>query len=273
MTDEEERDEQLPTKEEVAARLQREIEELYPQVEAALGSSSDDAKSALDNLEQAKAIVAASPERLNDAFYRIGLVKATLGRKQNLRQWSMQWGGRLLFYNIIWLIIFSAGIFFTWSLGAIFVESGDIGEIMQAALLPAMVGGIGGVLKSLVDLFRQVFIQRTFEPQYTLAYIIKPVMGFFLGAVAYFIILVGFLVFEGAVGWVLDNPGQLIPIYALIVCYLFISFFAGFRQESILIMVDKITQRLSPRGEVDAGDEPASVIPEIASDQESGRVR
>lgn len=273
MTEKEERDEPFPTKDEVAARLKREIEDLYPQIEATLGRSSDEAQSALDHLDRAKAIIASSPEQLNDAFYQVGLAKATLGRRHNLKTWSAQWGGRLLFYNIIWLIIFLAGIFFTWSLGAIFVESGDIGEIMQAAMVPAMVGGIGGTLKSLVNLFRQVFIQRTFQPQYILSYIIKPVMGFFLGAVAYFIILAGFLIFEGAIAWVLDNPGQVIPIYVLIACYLVISFVAGFRQETVLMMIDKITQRLSPSGEVEEDDEPESLIPEDAPGQESGRVR
>ncbi len=270
---EEELDESFPTKEEVAARLRGEIEELYPQVEATLGSDSDEAKHALDNLAQAEAIIARSPERLNDAFYRVGLVKAAVGRKQNLKAWATQWGGRLLFYNIIWLVIFLAGIFFIWSLDVIFAESGDIGEIMQAALLPAMVGGIGGTLKSMVTLFRQVFIQRTFEPQYILAYIIKPVMGFFFGAVAYFIILAGFLIFEGAISWVLDNPGQVIPVYVLIACYLVISFAAGFRQESVLIMIDKITQRLSPSGNAAGNDEPESLIPEDGPSGESRRVR
>jgi hypothetical protein len=232
------------TRETIVARLEQELPQLREEVAARFGSNSAEAKTAIESLSQAQYILATGG-KLEEALFQVASVRAMLTHKQNVRQWAVKWGSFLLLYALIWLVIFGAGFLFQEQVSAWLGETSAGVNMVRAGWLSALAGGVGGILNIFYELFVRVVIKKSFDRQYVMYYVAQPVMGFVLGAVAYFIIQAGFLVVEITISEGLPEDQQSLLATAVMALQIGVGFLAGFRQRWVLEMVDKIVQRSS----------------------------
>ena len=68
-------------------------------------------------------------------------------------------------------------------------------DAVRTAWLSALAGGVGGALRIMGELLWQI-ARKEFDPHRVMYFAVKPVMGFVLGAIAFFILQAGFLVIE-----------------------------------------------------------------------------
>lgn len=229
------------TRETIVARLEREMPQLLEAVAATFGTNSAEAKTATERLAQAQQLVATGG-KLEEALFQVASVRAMITRKQNVRQWAVKWGSFLLLYALLWLGIFGAGFLFQGRVSTLLGEASVGVNAVRAGWLSALAGGVGGVLNIFYELFVRVVIKKSFDRQYVMYYAAQPVMGFVLGAVAYFIVQAGFLVLEITIseGPLADQLALLATV--VMTSQIVVGFLAGFRQRWVLEMIDKIVQ-------------------------------
>ena len=228
-------------------RLTKDIAQLRDDIAATFGDDTEKGQAAGEALDQAQEIVSRIDGQLDEAIYQVARVRAMLTRHQNFKQWSAKWGGILFGYALIWLSLLGAGFFFRDRLSMILGETNEAVNVVRAAWVTALAGGVGGVFGSLFELLRGL-IKKTFYRQQVMYYAAKPIMGFLLGVVAYFIIQAGFLVFEVTLNsYVEDFAAAIASIETII--QIGVGLIVGFRQQMALEWVDKIVQRFSPTAE------------------------
>jgi hypothetical protein len=177
-----------------------------------------------------------------------------------LRRWSYTWGSFVFFYALVWLVAFVIGILATEPLREMLgPASGDIAAV-RAAWLSSLAGGIGGVIAILYSLYWRVAMKQDFDRQYIMVYLVRPIMGFILGAVIYFIIGAGFLVFN-----VIANPqsgaDNVMQSDTVVALQILTGWIAGFRQRTVFEAVDKLVQRFLGRVDEVVDDKPVSLAP------------
>ena len=240
--------------EERIRRLDQEIEALYRQVEDKLSVLGEDAEYALKTLREAQDILLEDPRQYDEALYRVAVVRTMLNRKQNLENWSWKWGLYIFYYALFWLLIFSAGFLATDFLRGMINQSlaggssADLNAI-RAAWFSALAGGIGGVIDVMWSLYWRVSVKQNFDPQYLMYYLVKPIMGFFLGALIFFISTAGFFI---------TNISETWPVNQIIALQIVLGFIAGFRQEFVFSMIHKIIKSISPEK---PDEKPDSLVP------------
>ncbi len=242
--------------------LDKEIERLYNEVAAELSVNTKDAEFALKTLSDAQDIVLEDVRQYDEALYRVAVVKTMLARKRNLNRWSYTWGMFVFFYALVWLAIFIAGFLLTNFIQVSLNEMNVGIQAVRAAWLSALAGGIGGIIGILYSLYWHVAMKQDFDRQYVMYYLVKPVMGFILGAIVYFIVASGFLVFNFAASQGATSTEEVLKAPMVIALQIVLGWIAGFRQRVVFEMIDKIVQRLSSRDkEVGEDDSPVSLVP------------
>ena len=231
--------------------LDMQIERLYEDVARDLSVNKEDAEYALRTLSEAQDIILEDTRQYDEALYRVAVVKTMLARKRNLRRWSYTWGMSVFFYAVIWLAAFIAGFLATDILRA---AMGDVSEGLMAvrgAWFSALAGGIGGIISILYSLYWHVAMKQDFDRQYVMYYLVQPIMGFILGALIYFIVVAGYLLFN-----VSDTAVDTVTAIGIVV-----GFIAGFRQRVVFEMIDRIVKKLLPRSQDEPDAAPVSVVP------------
>ena len=82
-------------------------------------------------------------------------------------------------------------------------------------------------------------------------YLVQPIMGFILGALIYFIVVAGYLVFR-----VSDSAADTVTALGIV-----LGFVAGFRQRVVFEMIDRIVKKILPRSQDEPDAAPVSVVP------------
>ena len=100
-----------------------------------------------------------------------------------------------------------------------------------------MWGGLGGVIGALYSLYWHVAKVRDFDKQYTMWYIVQPVIGLLLGALVYLLIGPGVLTARG----VMESETVALSFFPYAVACI-----AGFRQRFVLEMIDRVIQVITP---------------------------
>jgi len=256
---------QLEKDEAIAARVSRyvgrerrenldtEIEHLYTQVATELSTNKDDAEFALKILSEAQDIILEDTRQYDEALYRVAVVKTMLARKQNLRRWSYTYGMGVFVYAVVWLGLFIFGFLSTDFLNTIMGESGEGLTTLRSAWFSALAGGIGGIIGIFYSLYWHVAMKQDFDRQYVMYYLVQPIMGFILGALIYFIVLAGYLIFN--LNTPTDSPDTITSI-ALV-----LGFIAGFRQRVVFEMIDRIVKKIMPRSEDEPSQDPVGLAP------------
>lgn len=225
--------------EERRSKLFNEIEQLYDVTAKQLSSNHRDASFALDTLRQAHDLILEDPREYDEAFYRVAIVKTMLDRKANLERWSYTWGTFVLFYGIVWLVICGLGYFVfdpnLWQ------GTNDVREVVVQAWWSGLAGGIGGAVAILWALYYRVSVKQDFDKQYLMWYLVKPLLGFVLGLVMYFLLIAASSLFSTPTialsGF--DRTGLALSI--------FFGFVAGFRQDHVYDWIYVIIKAISPK--------------------------
>lgn len=232
-------------------QLDEEIGRLYEEVAARLSDHKEDTEFALRTLSEAHDIVLEDVRQYDEALYRVAIVKAMLARKQNLRRWSYTYGLGVFFYALIWLGGFIAGFLLNDVLSAALGETSQGLTTVRSAWFSALAGGVGGIIGIFYSLYWHVAMKQDFDRQYVMYYLVQPIMGFILGAVIYFIVVAGFLLFN-----VSGQTAETITAISVV-----LGFVAGFRQRVVFEMIDRIVKKLLPRSKEEPDAKPVSVIP------------
>ncbi len=255
-------------------KLDKDIENLYEDVAEELSSHKEDSDFALRILSQAQDIIFEDARQYDEALYRVAIVRTMITRRRNLRKWSYTYGSAVFFYAVVWLAAFLAGFLFTEAINAALNTATAAQEIVgnnvdptatiRAAWFSALAGGIGGVIGILYSLYWKVAMKQDFDRQYTMYYIVQPIMGFILGALMYFIIGAGFLVINFAAQPSNDatqTTSNVLSSQIVISLQIVSGWIAGFRMRFTLELVDKIVQRFSGKDDEHPSSDPVSVAP------------
>jgi hypothetical protein len=239
--------------------LFEEIEQLHDDVADQLSGNKTDVSFALDTLLDANNIVIERPYQYEEALYRVALVRTMLNRRRKLSRAS--YGGTgffVLFYGIISVFLAIWGIFF--GLSSPFVNSlpaGELGFVFQAIFMSGMAGLLGGAVEILWRLYYRVSIKQDFDPQYLMYYIVKPILGFVLGLIMYFLVAVGTTI-TASTNVAGETTLPMVEATTGFVLTMLLGFVAGYRQESVFDMIYVLIKRISPEA---AKTEPKSLKP------------
>ncbi|MCB0208567.1 MAG: hypothetical protein KDJ52_04540 [Anaerolineae bacterium] len=220
-------------------KLFNEVEALYTAIAKELSGNKKDANFALDTLRQAHNLILEDPREYDEAFYRVAIVKTMLDRKTNLQRWSYTWGLFVLFYGIAWLVLCMVGYFLPIDMAQL--QESTVSSVALQAWFSGLAGGIGGAVAILWTLYYRVSVKQDFDRQYLMWYMVKPILGFVLGLVMYFLLIAASSMFGNAG----TTPG--FDTSTGIALSIFFGFVAGFRQDNVYDWIYVIIKAISPK--------------------------
>jgi hypothetical protein len=230
--------------------LFEEILALNKEVPERLNNNKADVNFALETLREANNLIIEDPRQYDEALYRVALVKTMLARKARFIFWSYRMGAFVLLYGLIWTIVCIWGVFIPMDFTRLL--RGDVlGSVYEAVYFSALAGGLGGSVEIFWRLYYRVSITQDFDPQYLMYYLVKPILGFVLGMVMYFLVTVARAI--GSTSSFLEAE----PSTGFIIAIL-LGFIAGYRQESVFDMIYVLIKKISPEA---ASGGTKSVIP------------
>jgi hypothetical protein len=227
-------------KEAQQSKLWDETLKLYDIVPDVLAGDENQER-ALQLLQEAQDILLAQPRRYDLAKYRVGQVQALVSWRCNVNRWSNTYGWAIFMYEVAWIVVLVLGVFAAQLIAELVTSraGGVLGTDGLARLWSTMMwGGLGGVIGALYSLYWHVAKVRDFDRQYIMWYVVQPVIGLLLGALVHLVIGAGFLIARG-----LNQPDQ--TAMASLLPYA-VACIVGFRQQSILEMIDRVIQVITP---------------------------
>jgi hypothetical protein len=214
--------------------------ELYQAVPMDLSGDPSQGR-ALRLLQEAQDILLEKPRQFDVAKFKVGQVQSLISWRRNVRRWSSTYGWGIFIYEVVWIVALVLGFVASESTVGLFtnVTGGVTGIDSLSRLWRTMMwGGLGGVIGAYYSLYWHVAKVRDFDKQYTMWYIVQPVIGLLLGALVHLLIGSGFLTAQGV-----NQEDQRVTVslfpYA-------VACIAGFRQRFILEMIDRVIQVITP---------------------------
>jgi hypothetical protein len=234
---------------------------LYEDVPDILAGDDNQAR-ALRLLQEAQDLLLEKPRQFDVARYKVGQVHTLVSWRRNVNRWSNTYGSGVFVYEIVWIAALIWGIFGAAAIVDAIVDLAG-GEPSVAGLLDLwstmMWGSLGGVIGAFYSLYWHVAKVRDFDKQYTMWYIVQPVIGLLLGALVHLLIGSGFLTARGVTEGSETVALSLFP-YA-------VACIAGFRQRFILEIIDRVIQVITPSPQVEQkpAEETAEEEPVVSS--------
>ena len=238
--------------EQAFANLLQQTDRLYEQVSTSLSTREELARESMDLLSEARdLLLLGDASDFNLAERRVNEVRMTLSRVQQTRRWSNTYGWGLFIYEMALFVVFVVALLFDQHIaewislmtGTYTVVNGvaELTKTMSAIFPPwntMLWGGIGGVVGALYSLHWHVAELQDFDKQYSLWYVVQPLMGLILGGIIHLVIVTGLL----ALIPVSDpSAGPAIAVQwfpALVACL------AGFRQKFTYELLDNVMKAL-----------------------------
>jgi hypothetical protein len=229
--------------------LHKQIDDLYKQVAVEFNSPPANAQKALTLLREARQILIETPEEYVAAEYRTVQVRAMLARTRESRKQSRHHGPRILGYQIGWLLLLVVGFAFAGPLATLIAYLSGLGGATVKDFLPIwntmMWGGIGGVIGALYHLWWHISDRQDFDAQYTMWYMVQPIMGLVLGGIVFLLMAGGLLVLQvDPLSTTNANTATRLLPYLLAVL-------AGFRQNFIYEQFDRLIALFTPGSQRD----------------------
>ncbi|HLF26729.1 MAG TPA: hypothetical protein VJG32_10355 [Anaerolineae bacterium] len=202
--------------------LSKRIDELYAQIAGGAIASEARANKAMGHLLKARDKELEDPRQFDEAEYLVNVAQYSVSHEATVAQvriWSYTWGVFVFLYGLIWLTVFGAGMGLA-TLGL--VERWLATLNLEPAVITGasgfftsvVAGGLGGVLGLLYSLFKHVAIERDFDRQFLLWYLVQPFMGILMGAIVHLFIVAGLFQLLDATGPAFVAIGALIAIAA-----------------------------------------------------------
>lgn len=228
--------------------LLAQINALYEQVTASLSTREELARRAMDLLSEARdLLLLGEASDFNLAERRLNEVRIILKRVQQTRRWANTYGWGLFAYEMALFGIFIAVLLFDQHIaewismmtGTYTVVNGvaQLTKSMSLIFPPwsTMIwGGIGGVVGALYSLHWHVAELQDFDKQYSLWYVVQPLMGLILGGIIHLVVVTGLLALIPAT----DSGGG--PAIALQWFPALVACLAGFRQKFAYEFLDSV---------------------------------
>jgi hypothetical protein len=223
--------------------LHVQIDELYQQISTSFASPPANSEQMLKMLHDARQTLIENPEEYVNAEYRVREVKAMLERTRTSRHDGNRYGMALLLYQVVWAVVLLAGLVMAGPMTAALSRLGSISGPTAGDIFPfwstMMWGGIGGVVGALYMLWWHVANLQDFDGQYSLWYLVQPLMGLVLGGIMFLVLAGGFLVVQVD----LTNPHAATAVRLL--PYL-VAVLAGFRQNWVYEQLDRLMALFTP---------------------------
>jgi hypothetical protein len=199
-------------------QLAKRVDELYAEV--AKGTMSDaEAGKTLRYLLQARDKSLEDQRQYDEAEYLVNVAQYFVTRANNVRADSRSFGVAVLFYGLVWLVAFGAGLFFEltglfqiWL--STFIPSSETVPVVSGFFATLMAGGIGGVLGVLYSLFKHVAVRRDFDRQFVMWYIVQPFLGLLMGFIMHLFLVAGVFQLMNATGDAFRFIGLLVAVAA-----------------------------------------------------------
>jgi hypothetical protein len=244
------------------ADLAKEIDKLYDLISDTLSTRPEQFDQASKLLTEARNTLLEDPRNYDEAEARVSWVRMIVDHRKKVMVWSYTYGLGILIYSLVWLAVFAAGIVFDrsiadwltgiWHLSPILVALGGGVTAMYQYFPPwgtMLMGGIGGVSLNLFGLSRHVAEEQDFDCQYTMYYLVQPVIGAIMGMVIYLLIAAGLL----TVQFITTQQGQAVgtavaamntPI--VLALHWALGWTAGYRQEVVIELIRRLAAHLTP---------------------------
>ena len=223
--------------------LHEQIDELYQQISTDFASPPANSEQMLKMLREARQTLIENPEEYVNAEYRVREVKAMVERTRKSRKDGNRYGMSLLLYELAWSVVLLAGLVMAAPLTGGLNRLGNISGSTAANIFPfwstMMWGGIGGVTGALYMLWWHVASLQDFDGQYSLWYLVQPLMGMVLGGIMFLVLAGGFLLVQVD----LTNPQTATAVR--VIPYL-VAVMAGFRQNWVYEQLDRLMAVFTP---------------------------
>ncbi len=223
--------------------LHEQIDELYRLISTDYSSPPGNSEQMLKMLHDARQTLIENPEEYVNAEYRTREVKAMLERMRKSRHDGTRYGLGLLFYQVAWAALLLAGLVMAVPLTTALNRLGSMSGPTAADIFPfwstMMWGGIGGVIGALYMLWWHVADRQDFDGQYSLWYLVQPVMGMVLGGIMFLVLAAGFLVVQ------VDLTDAQAATAARLLPYL-VAVLAGFRQNWVYEQLERLMAVFTP---------------------------
>lgn len=236
--------------------MQRRIDALWDEINEAYSIVINDVRghyrtteTAIADLKRARELLLAGEEHFDSAEVLVKRVKARMRLEEKVRQWSRTRGTWIAVYLILWLLTLTAATLLTarvFDLALLFVP-----EWLAATFLPALYGGLGGVVGALWVLIKHMVKVRDFDPIHTPWYVLNPFMGMVLGAITYFLLRATTFIL-GTSPAQFGDPGEQFGLY-------FLSVVVGFNQNVLWALIDRVIKAIIPPESPPAATEVAVV--------------
>jgi len=206
-------------------------------------------EAAIADLKRARELLLAGEAHFDNAEQLVKSVKAWLRLEEKVRQWSRTRGTWLAIYLITWLMVLAGA---TLMSSRVFEAATQlVPQWMAATFLPALYGGLGGVVGALWVLIKHIVKERDFDPIHTPWYILNPFMGVALGAITYFLLRASALIL-GTSPVSLGDPSEQFGLY-------FLAIVVGFNQNVLWALIDQMIKAIIPPAEESSPAERAVV--------------
>jgi hypothetical protein len=198
------------------------------------------ARRMLDELDGARNHLLGDNPDVEGAERLLGQVEYQLHLSRRVRRWSTTLGPRLLMVVLGWLLILFIGMLVIPGLvsGAM---GGSISSVspqtLRTAALTALWGGVGGALSALLGLRRHMLQYQDFDRQWSLWYLVSPLVGILFGGLVFLVLRVGLSTLAPSTGGDFESAWLAYALGGL----------AGLQQNFLYNLIGRGLQWITPR--------------------------
>jgi len=203
-------------------------------------------------------------ENLAKAEWNIQQVRARLDRAEESEKKALRYAWPITIWGVIWFgifvyLIFDPG-FLLRNLGI--TVSSDSFLVPEIFLRTLFFGGIGAVAAVFYHLFKYVQ-ERSFDSQFGLSYVSKPIMGMILGSMIYLTVFVAMRVLQIAPsGLAGSDAAEIFSDVMYLALLYFIAMAAGFKENVAFDLLNRVIKSVLGGGKEE--EEPSAPPPTTA---------
>lgn len=219
-----------------------EITETFDLLVSDVRGHYDTTEQSIMDLKRARELLLNGTQNYDNAELLVMEVKARLRLEEKVRQWSQSRGTWLGVYLVIWLLLLSSLSLLTNQISTLAINFVPV-ELINT-YLPALFGGLGGVVGAIWVLTKHIAVKRDFDPIHTSWYVLNPFLGMAMGVVTYFVMWVGSNTLlnvanvEGSISFESGFVAALLYLLCIVV---------GFNQNVLWSLIDRIVDTIFPR--------------------------
>jgi hypothetical protein len=198
------------------------------------------ARRMLDQLDGARHHLVGEQADVEMAERLLGRVEYQLHLSRRVRRWSTTLGPRLLMVELGWLLVLFVGMLILPDVLSSALSSSvptATPATIRIAALTALWGGVGGALSALLGLRRHMLQYQDFDRQWSLWYLVSPVVGIVFGGVVFLILRTGLSTLAPSTAGDIESAWLAYALGGL----------AGMQQNFLYNILSRALPRITPR--------------------------